>query len=129
MTLLKIALAVLLVVVVIKLWPVVLMVIVAVLIAVMLDPLPVMLERRGVRRSITVLALALVIFGLFVTFFVMVVPSISAQIAELNKDWPQVEQRLGAVLLTRAQTYGKARGSLMGDPGQSGGVGLPPRLE
>jgi len=93
-TLLKIAFAVLLVVVVVKLWPVILMMIFAILIAVMLDPIPVMLERRGVRRSISVLALAFVIFGLLLTFFVLVVPSISAQISELTGDWPQVEQRL-----------------------------------
>lgn len=93
-TLLKILFAVLLAVVVVKLWPVILILIFAVLIAVMLDPIPVMLERHGVRRSISVLALAFVIFGLLLTFFVLVVPSISAQISELTRDWPQVEQRL-----------------------------------
>ena len=115
-TLLKIALAVLLVVVVIKLWPVVLMVIVAVLIAVMLDPIPVMLERRGVRRSITVLALALVIFGLFVSFFILVVPSISAQIAELNKDWPQVEQRLSRAFPPLAPVLRSVSSQSLGTP-------------
>jgi predicted PurR-regulated permease PerM len=93
-TLLKIALAVLLVVIVIKLWPIVLMLIVAILIAVMLDPIATMLERRRVRRWITVVALAFVMFGIFLAFFVGVVPSITAQIGELQKDWPMVEQRL-----------------------------------
>src|SRR5689334_5415908 len=93
-TLMKIGFAILLAAIVIKLWPVILMLIVAALIAVMLDPIPVMLERRGVRRSISVLALVFVIFGLLLTFFVLVVPNISDQISELTKDWPQVEQRL-----------------------------------
>jgi predicted PurR-regulated permease PerM len=116
-TLLKIALAVLLVVVVINLWPVVLMVIVAVLIAVMLDPIPVMLERRGLRRSITVLVLALVMFGFVVALFVVVVPSISAQIGEMKKDWPQVEQRLDRAFPPMAQLIRSARSETMQTPG------------
>jgi predicted PurR-regulated permease PerM len=93
-TLMKIALAILLVAIVIKLWPVILMIVVAILIAVTVDPIPGWLERRGVRRSVSVIALALVIFGLLIAFFVLLVPSVSAQVGELTKEWPQVEQRL-----------------------------------
>ena len=93
-TLMKIALAVLLVAIVIKLWPIILMIVVAILIAVMVDPVPEWLEQRGVRRSISVIALAFVIFGLLIAFFVLLVPSVSAQVGELTKEWPQVEQRL-----------------------------------
>src|SRR5258707_3987213 len=93
-TLMTIALAVLLVAVVIKLWSVVLMIVSAILIAVMLDPIPVWLERHGVRRSISVIALAFVILGMLVAFFFLLVPSVSAQVGELTKEWPQVEQRL-----------------------------------
>ena len=94
MTLLKVALAVLLVAIVMKLWPVVLMVIIAILIAVMLDPVVLWLEAHRVRKTIAVLAIAFVIFGVLLAFFVQVVPLISTQIGELNKKWPQVEQRL-----------------------------------
>jgi predicted PurR-regulated permease PerM len=93
-TLMKIALAILLVAIVIKLWPVILMIVIAILIAVMLDPIPVWLEGRGVRRSISVIAMAFVIIGLLAAFFFLLVPTVSAQISELTKEWPQVEQRL-----------------------------------
>jgi predicted PurR-regulated permease PerM len=93
-TLMKIALAVLLVAIVIKLWPVILMIVIAILIAVMLDPIPVWLERYGMRRSTSVIALAFVILGLLITFFFVLVPNVSAQVGELTKEWPQVEQRL-----------------------------------
>ena len=51
-TLLKVALTLLLCVCVIKLWPVILMIIVAILLAVMLDPLVVFVERHRVRRGV-----------------------------------------------------------------------------
>src|SRR5436309_3804118 len=93
-TLMKIALAILLVAIVIKLWPVILMIVIAILIAVMLDPIPVWLEGYGVRRSVSVIALAFVIIGLLAAFFFLLVPSVSEQIGELAKEWRQVEQRL-----------------------------------
>ncbi|HEX9501229.1 MAG TPA: AI-2E family transporter, partial [Thermoanaerobaculia bacterium] len=93
-TLMKIALAVLLVAVVIKLWSVVLMIVIAILIAVMLDPIPVWLEGHGVRRSVSVIALAFVIIGVLAGFFFVLVPSVSSQVGELTKAWPEVEQRL-----------------------------------
>src|SRR5260370_5799800 len=60
-TLMKIALAVLLVAVVIKLWSVILMIVIAILIAVMLDPIPVWLEPYGVRPYRNLMPLALLI--------------------------------------------------------------------
>ena len=69
-TLLKIALAVLLAVIVIKLWPVILMLIIAVVIAVLLDPVVLWLEVHRVRQTIAVLAVAFVVFGLLVAFLV-----------------------------------------------------------
>ena len=93
-TLIKIALAILLVAMIVKLWPVILALVIATLIAVMLDPIPTWLERHHVRRPITIIAIAFVIFGLLLAFFVEVVPVISGQIGDLSKEWPLVEQRL-----------------------------------
>ena len=93
-TLMKIALAILLVLIVIKLWPVILMIVISILIAVMIDPIPGWLEQHGVRRTVSMVALAFVVFGLLIAFFVLLVPSVSAQVGELTKEWPQVEQRL-----------------------------------
>jgi predicted PurR-regulated permease PerM len=93
-TLIKIALAILLISIVVKLFPIILMLVVAVWIAVMLDPIPTWLEGHHVRRSVSIIALALIILGILVAFFVLVVPTVSGQVAELSKQWPQVEQRL-----------------------------------
>ena len=93
-TLMKIALAVLLAAIIVKLWPVILMIVIAILIAVMLDPIPVWLEGYGVRRAVSVIALAFVIVGLLAAFLFLLVPSVTEQVGELTKEWPMVEQRL-----------------------------------
>src|SRR5260370_24554726 len=87
-TLMKIALAVLLVAVVIKLWSVVLMIVIAILIAVMLDPIPVWLEGHGVRPSASVIGLAFVIIRVLAAVFFWPVPSGSSPGGELNKPRP-----------------------------------------
>jgi len=93
-TLLKIALTVLLFAIVVKLFSIILMLVIATLIAVLLDPIPTWLERHGVRRWISITALAFVIFGILIAFLVGVVPVITEQVGELSKEWPEVEQRL-----------------------------------
>lgn len=92
-TLMKIALAILLVLILIQLSPVILMIVFAILIAVMLDPLVVWLERHRVRRGFGIAAVAVVLFGLLAAFFVFLVPAMSRQIAEVMKQWPQIAQR------------------------------------
>ena len=94
-TLLKVALAVLLVAIVIKLWPVVLMVIIAILIAVMLDPVVVWLETHRVRKTIGVLAIAVVVFGLLIAFLFVLLPEIGRQVAEVSKQAPALLRRFG----------------------------------
>lgn len=93
-TLLKIALAVLLVVCVIKLWPVVVMVIIGILLAVMLDPLVGWLERHRFRRGLAVGVVALLLFGLLFFFVAVIVPIMSRQVVELSRDLPQLAQRI-----------------------------------
>ena len=94
-TLLKIALTVLLVAIVIKLWPMILMIVIAVLIAVMLDPLVVWLERHGARRTWGITAVAVALFGAVAAFFIFLVPAMTREVAEAMKRWPQIAQRLG----------------------------------
>jgi predicted PurR-regulated permease PerM len=93
-TLLKIALFALLVVCVIKLWTVILMFTVAVLLAVMLDPLAGMMERRGMRRGIAIALIALLLFGLLIAFVVVVLPLTAKEIVQLGKDAPLVLQKI-----------------------------------
>ncbi len=94
-TLLKIALAVLLVAIVIKLWPIILMLIIAVLLAVMLDPVVLWLEAHRVRQAIAVGAIAFVVFGLLVAFLFGLLPAIGQQVAEVSKQVPPLLQRHG----------------------------------
>jgi len=93
-TLLKIALFLLLAVCVIKLWSVILMFTVAVLLAVMLDPLAGLLARHGMRRGIAIALIALLLFGLLITFVVVVVPLTAKEIVQLGKDAPRILQKL-----------------------------------
>jgi predicted PurR-regulated permease PerM len=95
-TLLKVALTLLLCVCVIKLWPVILMIIVAILLAVMLDPLVVFMEHHRVRRSLGVIAIAFVLFGLIVLFFAVLVPRMTSQIGDITKALPRLEQALAS---------------------------------
>src|SRR6476469_9014058 len=89
-TLIKIALAILLIIIVMQIWPVILMIVFAILIAVMLDPIVGWLEQHRVRRGFGVTAVAFVLFGLLIAFFVFLVPDMSRQIAEVMKQWPQI---------------------------------------
>ncbi len=96
-TLLKIALAILLVVMVIKLWPIILMLIIATLLAVMLDPIVGWLESHRVRRPFGVTAVAFVILGLLVLFFFVLVPQMSRQVGDLMRQLPQIIDRFARV--------------------------------
>ena len=90
----KIAFAVLLAAIVIKLWPIILMLVIAVLLAVMLDPIVLWLEAHRVRRPFGIAAVASVLLGLLIAFLFILVPVISGQIADLIKELPQVIDRI-----------------------------------
>lgn len=93
-TLLKVALAILLVLVVVKLWPLILMVMFAICIAVMLDPVVGWLERHRVRRGFAVGLIAFVLFGLLAVFVFYLVPVMTREVAELGKRWPQYAKQV-----------------------------------
>ena len=93
-TLLKVALAFLLCVCVVTLWPVILMIIVAILLAVMLDPIVGFLERHHVRRGLGVAAIAIFLLALLGVFFAVTVPALSRQLIELTRAVPQIEQSI-----------------------------------
>src|SRR5947207_1097164 len=95
-TLLKVALALLLCLCVIKLWPVILMIIVAILLAVMLDPIVGFLARHRVRRGFGVGAIAIVLLAAVAVFFAVIVPRMSEQLLELSKVIPGIEQDIAA---------------------------------
>lgn len=93
-TLLKVALAFLLVVIVVKLWPVIVMVFVAALIAAVLVPLDRWLERHGVRRSLIITAIALLLLAILLLVFLVLVPSISRQVIEISGNLPKLEKEI-----------------------------------
>lgn len=95
-TLLKIALAILLVLIVVKLWPVILTLIIAVLIAVMFDPLVVWLNRHRVRRPLGITLVAILLFGSLLLFFAFIVPAMSRQLTDLSGQLPQLAHRIAA---------------------------------
>jgi predicted PurR-regulated permease PerM len=95
-TLLKIALTILLVLIVMKLWPVILMLVIAVLIAVMLDPIVVWLEEHRVRRGIGISLIAVIMLALLALFFGGLIPAISRQIAEVARQAPQLLEKFSA---------------------------------
>ena len=93
-TLLKIALTFLLIVIVIKLWPVIVLMIIAVLLAVMLDPLSQGLQQRNVRKPIAIGLIVVLLIGVLGFFFGYVVPEITREVGHLVKDWPTISKRL-----------------------------------
>lgn len=109
-TLLKIALALLLVVCAIKLWPLIVIVVIALLLAVMLDPIVRWLERHRVRRGYGIAAVSLLMFGLLVLFLAVIVPAMSRQVVELSRDLPKVADRLAQEFPPAASLLGGVRG-------------------
>jgi predicted PurR-regulated permease PerM len=95
-TLLKIAFFGLLVLVLIKLWPVILMLIVAVLIAVMLAPLVRWLERHRVRRGMAIALVGLLEFGVLALLIGVVIPTTASELSDLAKNAPQIKKDLYA---------------------------------
>jgi len=94
-TLVKVALFALLVAIAIKLWPVILMVIVAVLIAVLLHPVVVWLQRHRIRRGLAIGLVAIAMFALLGAFLFWVVPLMLTQVADFAKQLPAVIARIG----------------------------------
>jgi predicted PurR-regulated permease PerM len=112
-TLLKIALALLVVLCVVKLWPIVIVVVIAVLLAVMLDPLVRWLEAHRIRRGLGIALVSVAIFGLLAVFVAVILPIMSRQVLELSRDLPQVAQRLSRDLPAVQAVLGGVRGMRM----------------
>jgi predicted PurR-regulated permease PerM len=93
-TLVKVALFALLVVITIKLWPVILMLIVAVLIAVMLHPLVVWLERHRIHHGFAIGLVGLAMFALLAAFLFWIVPLMFSQLAAFAKELPAFAARI-----------------------------------
>jgi predicted PurR-regulated permease PerM len=110
-TLIKIALAFLLVLCVVKLWPVLLLVTFAVLLAVMFDPLVGWLERHRLPRPGGVLLVALLLFGGLIAFLLVLSPTMVREIGDVARQLPQMEAHL-------AQAYPRVGPLLQGVRGQ-----------
>jgi len=95
-TLLKIALAILLVAIVVKLWPLIVGIVIAVLLAVMFDPLVGWLARHRVRRGVGILLVALVLFGSLAFLLFVVVPSTMTEVRDVIKQLPRLTDRIAA---------------------------------
>ena len=91
-TLVKIALFVLLVVIAVKLWPVMIMIIIAALVAVMVDPVVEWLVCHRVRRALGITVVALAMFGVLAAFLIIIVPMTVAQMRDLGKELPRIVQ-------------------------------------
>ena len=100
-TLIKITFFLLLCVIVVKVWPVIMMIIVAALIAVMVDPVVEWLARHRVRRGFGIAIAGVVMFGLLAAFLLVVVPITVNQMKDLGKQLPrlveEVSRRVPAV--------------------------------
>jgi predicted PurR-regulated permease PerM len=95
-TMLKIAFFGLLVLIVITLWPVILMLVVAVLIAVMLAPLVRWLERHRVRRGVAIALVGLLEFGVLALLVGVIIPTTASELSDLAKNAPQIRKDLYA---------------------------------
>lgn len=93
-TLLKIALTLLLILSLIKLWPIIVMLIFAVLIAVLLDPIVSWFERHRARRGLAIGLIAVLTFGLLIAFLGFILPSITKQLVDFGTEWPKIFHRL-----------------------------------
>jgi predicted PurR-regulated permease PerM len=93
-TLLKIALFLLLVLITIRLEPMLIMIVVAVLITVVLEPLRNWLEGHGVRRSLAIFLIALVLFAIVGGLLFGVVPMTISEMSKVVRALPEKLQRV-----------------------------------
>jgi predicted PurR-regulated permease PerM len=93
-TLLKVALFLLLCLITVRLWPVIIMIIVASLIAVMADPFVGWLERHRVRRGIGIAVVGVAMFGMLAAFLFVVIPATVGELRQLGKEMPRLVQEL-----------------------------------
>lgn len=93
-SIIKILVAALLVFIAYKLWPLFLLVTMAILLAVTMAPAVTFLQRRGVPRSAALALMAIFLFASTAAFFVIVLPPLVDQIALLAKEFPEYQKLL-----------------------------------
>jgi predicted PurR-regulated permease PerM len=97
-TILKIALSLLLFAAIVKLLPVLITLVVAVLLAVMLLPVVDWLVARGARRGMAVAAIGFVLVALLMAFFTVIVPDTGAQLSQFMKNLPAIQAKVTRAL-------------------------------
>lgn len=81
-----------------QLWPVFLVIVVALMIVGMLDPFVAALERRGLRRSFSIAVVFIALFALVALFCAFTVPRFLVQLGELMDRLPQAQTELAEKL-------------------------------
>jgi putative heme transporter len=76
------------------LWPEFLLFLIAILLAVTLNPAVEWLERKRIARSVSVIVIAGLALGLIALFFVFLLPSLTAQMSHLFQDGPAFRARI-----------------------------------
>ena len=95
-TLVKVALFALLCVIVIKLWPIILMIVIAALIAVMIDPGVGWLADHGVKRGFGIAIAGVLMFGFLAVFLFVIVPLTVSEMRDLGKQLPRLVQQVAS---------------------------------
>lgn len=97
-TILKLLLAALFVYVAIRLWTPFLMVFIAVLLAVTIEPFVAWMSRHGARRSIGILLVTVFLLLLLFLFFAVIVPAMSREMGQMVTNLPALKQRIVSAL-------------------------------
>jgi predicted PurR-regulated permease PerM len=90
----KIAVAALLILVAIKLWQPFLWFLVAVLLALTLDPLVQWFERRGASRALAVIAVSVLMIGVFAAIVFLLIPPLVSQMGVVIDDYNATRERI-----------------------------------
>jgi predicted PurR-regulated permease PerM len=86
---------------VIVLWPELLMFLVSLILAVTLHPVILWMERKRLRRGLSVVMMAAMAIGLLVLFVAFVLPPLTAQLTLLARDFPDFQARISSRIPTR----------------------------
>ncbi|HUJ14618.1 MAG TPA: AI-2E family transporter [Thermoanaerobaculia bacterium] len=93
-TLLKIGLAILLAAILVRLWGVILTLVFATLLAILLDPLVLWLQRHGFKHALAVIAVTILVVAILFALFFGLVPAMGRELADVTQQIPDLIQRI-----------------------------------
>ncbi|HVT01907.1 MAG TPA: AI-2E family transporter [Thermoanaerobaculia bacterium] len=118
-TILKLLLAALLVFLAIRLWTPFLMVFLAVLLAVTMEPFVAWMSRHRVRRGIGVLVVSVLLVLFLLLLFAIIIPEMAVQMGQVATSLPAVKQRLGSALPAKSPLLRNLLDQLFNMPGKT----------